>query len=88
MGRRICRDDPVPPLPARHSRCRGLCVRGIADALAHLPGSQIQCGGPVVLRRRFGRLRLRPGLRESHERCLFGLGLDHADWVPRPLLDA
>ena len=41
----------------------------------------------MVLRRCLGRLRLRPGLGEAHERRLFGYWLGDAGSVSRPLLD-
>jgi hypothetical protein len=77
----------APSLPARHSRRRGLCLRNVAAALVHLPGAQFCCRWPVVLHRRLGRLWLRPGLGEAHERRLFGLWLGDAGRVPLPLLD-
>ena len=43
---------------------RGLCLRDIAAALVHIPGAQLRRGGPVVRRRRLGRLCLRSILGE------------------------
>ena len=78
---------PVPSLPARHSRRRGLCLRNVAAALAHLPDDQFYRRGRMVIHRRLGWLCLRPGLREANERRLFGHWLGDAGRVPRPLLD-
>ena len=87
LGPSLRLDDPVPSLPARHSRRRGLCLRNIAAALVYLPGAEFCCSGSVVLRSCLGRLRLRPSLGEAHERRLFGHWLGDAGRVSRPLLD-
>ena len=70
-------------------------IRGVAGfaygmsraALVYLPGAEFCCSGSVVLRRCLGRLCLRPGLGEAHERHLFGHWLGDAGRVSRPLLD-
>ena len=67
-------------------------IAGFAYGMSRLPWSTFLAlnfvgRGPMVLHRRLGRLRLRPGLGEAHERRFFGHRLGDAGRVPRPLLD-